>query len=44
MKTIARWVWDFTEWWEIPLGRLAPWVFGTMVGAKPVLKSRKDDE
>lgn len=33
-QTIAGWVWRFSEWSGIPLGRAAPHIFGLMMGAK----------
>ncbi len=29
-----RAIWEFTEFWNIPLGRFAPYVFGKMIGVK----------
>lgn len=38
-KHIARFIWDFTEFFNIPLGKkdkYAPIVFGWMIGSKGV--------
>lgn len=35
MGRVCAWIWDFSEYWDIPLGRLAPWVFGGMIGRWP---------
>lgn len=35
MSRLCAWIWDFSEYWEIPLGPLAPWVFGGMIGRWP---------
>jgi hypothetical protein len=29
-------VWNLSEWLGIPLGKFAPFVFGKMIGSKPV--------
>ena len=39
LKYIARFIWDFTEFFNIPLGKnnkYAPTVFGWMIGSKGV--------
>lgn len=36
MKYIAKIIWDLAEYTGIGLGRFAPYVFGMMIGAKPV--------
>lgn len=33
-RAIWRIVWDFSEWAGLDLGRLAPWVFGQMIGCR----------
>lgn len=35
MRWVCRGAWNTAELFAIPLGRLAPWVFGGMVGAWP---------
>lgn len=35
MKTLCKLIWNFSEEHGIPLGRLAPWVFGGMIGRMP---------
>lgn len=35
MKIIARMVWDLAEYFNISLGRFAPYVFGAMIGRMP---------
>jgi len=35
------WIWNIAEEFRIPLGRLAPHVFGLMIGAKPQRKETK---
>lgn len=39
MRTLAFWLLD-----NIPLGRLAPWVFGIAIGRKPVKVSGKSKQ
>lgn len=34
IKWIAAQIWDFSEYWHIPLGRFAPTIFGLMIGRK----------
>jgi len=33
-KFICRCVWDFSEYFKIPLGRFAPMIFAGMIGCK----------
>lgn len=42
-QRIAKEIWDFCEFYNLPLGRLAPHVFGWMVGCKGKrIDNRKD--
>jgi hypothetical protein len=34
MKTIGKLIWGFSEYFNIPLGKFAPTVFGWMIGRK----------
>jgi len=36
MRTLFRIIWWLSETFWIPLGRFAPYVFGKMIGSKPV--------
>jgi len=36
MRTFFRIIWQLAETLHIPLGRFAPYVFGKMIGSKPV--------
>lgn len=38
LKIPATTLWNLSEWSGIGLGRFAPFVFGLMVGSKPVRK------
>jgi hypothetical protein len=40
IRAICRSIWLTSETLGIPLGRIAPWIFGGMVGARP---ARTDD-
>ena len=33
-KTLWWFVWEFTETFNVPLGKLAPWTFSQMTGCK----------
>ena len=35
MRTLCYWLWNASEYLGIGLGRLAPWVFGGMIGRWP---------
>jgi hypothetical protein len=35
MKVLCRTIWSISEKFNISLGRLAPWVFGGMIGRWP---------
>ncbi len=35
MKNIATLIWNMSEFYNIPLGIFAPYVFGIMIGSKP---------
>jgi len=34
MKLIGKLIWGFSEYFNIPLGKFAPTVFGWMIGRK----------
>lgn len=34
MKTLARFIWNLSEFLHLPLGRFAPYIFKVMIGAK----------
>lgn len=34
-QRICTIIWEMSEYYNIPLGRLAPWVFNGMIGTKP---------
>ncbi|MET3349018.1 UNVERIFIED_ORG: hypothetical protein ABID57_000687 [Arthrobacter sp. UYEF1] len=40
MKWIAKQIWNLSEFTGIPLGRLAPHIFGLSIGRKPNLKEK----
>lgn len=35
MQSICRLIWNLSERTGVPLGRVAPWVFGGMIGRWP---------
>jgi len=35
IRWVFKQIWDFCEYWEISLGRFAPYIFGGMVGKWP---------
>ena len=37
-KVICTFIWEFAEFFNISLGKLAPWIFGKMIGAKGMKK------
>lgn len=41
MRWIASQIWNFSERYNVPLGRLAPWIFGMMIGKIPYKKKEK---
>lgn len=34
IRWIFKQIWDFSEFYNMPLGRFAPFVFGKMIGRK----------
>jgi hypothetical protein len=47
MSKMWQWVWfqvwEFSEFFRLPLGRFAPWVFNQMMGQKGKIKERKNN-
>lgn len=42
MSWLCGVIWRFSEWSGIGLGRVAPWVFGGMIGHRPRRSSMPD--
>jgi len=42
IKSIAKSIWNMSEYYNVSLGYFAPWIFGLMVGVKP--KQYKKDK
>lgn len=34
MQRFCTWLWNMSEYWDIPLGNAAPWVLERMIGVK----------
>lgn len=43
IKFISRQIWNLSEYSGIGLGRIAPYIFGLMIGAKSMHKIKKDE-
>ena len=34
MRKVCKLIWVISEYLDIPLGNMAPWIFGKMIGAR----------
>lgn len=43
-RMLARWLWEVSEFFNIPLGRFAPHVFAAMIGCEKYENGSKDHD